>query len=180
MTLSSITFIPTTDKHKKTMPKYSDFLKAVLYPDRILENGRNIEKNNCYTIQHFAYQCLRSRNDAGFPYGDTTPTEMVFTIRLAHPDDGKVFYHQMQSNELFEHTFIFNATFGPFCRLESFEDAMVVKGYVVDVNEDYDTAVLADGTMNQIRMEVCLLVSSITYAGRDDNYKRLEITHYNI
>ena len=60
--------------------------------------------------------------------------------------------------------------------MESFEDAMVVKGYVVDVKEDYDTAVLEDGTMNQIRMEVTLLVSSITYLGKDDNSKILEIT----
>jgi hypothetical protein len=51
-----------------------------------------------------------------------------------------------------------------------------VKGYVVDVKEDYDTAVLEDGTMNQIRMEVTLLVSSITYLGKDDNSKILEIT----
>ncbi|MBR0165813.1 MAG: hypothetical protein IJQ13_02915 [Prevotella sp.] len=161
------------------MPKYSDHLKAVLYPGSFLENGRNVEKKTCSTIQHFAYQCQRSRNDAGFPYGETTPTEMVFTIRLGHPDDGKVFYQQMQSNELFEHTFIFNATFGPFDRLESYEDAMVVKGYVVDVNEDYDTAVLEDGTMNQIRMKVTLLLSSITYTGKEEKGNRLlEITHY--
>lgn len=158
------------------MPKYSDHLKAVLYPDSILEHGRNIEKRVCHTIQHFAYQCRRSRNDAGFPYGGTTPTEMQFTIRLGHPDDGKVFYQRMQSNVLFDHTFIFNITYGPFDRMESFEDAMVVKGYVVDVKEDYDTAVLEDGTMNQIRMEVTLLVSSITYLGKDDNSKILEIT----
>ena len=160
------------------MPNYSDHLKAVLYPDSILQDGKNIEKRTCLTIQHFAYQCQRSRDDAGFPYGDTTPSELLFTIRLGHPDDGKVFYQRLQSNELFDHTFIFNATFGPFERLESFEDAMVVKGYVVDVKEDYDTTVLEDGTMNQIRMEVRLLLSSITYAGKDDNYKRLDITRY--
>ena len=51
-----------------------------------------------------------------------------------------------------------------------------MKGYVVDVKEDYDTTVLEDGTMNQIRMDVTLLVSSITYLGKDDNSKILEIT----
>ena len=160
------------------MTKYSDHLKAVLYPDSILENGRNIENRTCHTVQRFSYQCRRSRNDAGFPYGDTAPSEMLFTIRLGHPDDGKVFYQRMLSNELFDHTFIFNATFGQFDRLESFEDAMVVKGYVVDVKEDYDTTVLEDGTMNQIRMEVTLLLSSITYAGKDDHFKKLEITRF--
>ncbi|MBP5776436.1 MAG: hypothetical protein J6W56_02685 [Prevotella sp.] len=158
------------------MPNYSDYLKAVLYPDSILENGRNVEKRACHTIQHFAYKCQRNRNDAGFPYGETTPTEMQFTIRLGNPDDGKVFYQRLQSNELFDHTFIFNITFNQSDRMDSYEDAMVVKGYVVDVKEDYDAVVLEDGTMNQVRIEVTLLISSITYMGKDDNSKILEIT----
>lgn len=158
------------------MPNYSDYLKAVLYPDSILENGRNVEKRACHTIQHFAYKCQRNRNDAGFPYGETTPTEMQFTIRLGNPDDGKVFYQRLQSNELFDHTFIFNITFNQSDRMDSYEDAMVVKGYVVDVKEDYDAVVLEDGTMNQVRIEVTLLISSITYMGKDDNSKILKIT----
>ncbi len=93
------------------MLKYSDHLKAVLYPENLQEVGNNVEKRLCQTIQHFSYKCQRSRNDAGFPYGETTPTELQFTIRLGAPDDGKVFYQQMQRNELFDHTFIFNASF---------------------------------------------------------------------
>ena len=160
------------------MPKYSNYLKAVLFPNHMMENGRNIERRACYTIQQFAYQCQRSRNDAGFPYGNTTPTELKFVVKLESPESGKVFYQRMKSNELFDHTFIFNATFDDFGRLVSYEDAMVVSGYVVDVMEDYDTAVQEDGTMNQILIEVRLLLSSITYSGKEDSYKQLEITRY--
>jgi hypothetical protein len=54
---------------------------------------------------------------------------------------------------------------------------MVVKGYVVDVKEDYDATVTEDGTVQQILIQVTLLLSSITYVGKDDNSKILEITH---
>ena len=96
---------------------------------------------------HFSYKCQRSRNDAGFPYGETTPTELLFTIRLGAPDDGKVFYQQMQRNELFDHTFIFNASFDQTDRLKTYDDAMIVRGYVVDVKEDYDATITENGTV---------------------------------
>lgn len=161
----------------RTMLNYSDHLKAVLYPDSFLEVMENVEKRHCQTIQHFSYKCERNRNDAGFPYGNTIPTELQFTVKLGLPDDGKVFYQQMQQNEPFDHTFIFNATFDQNDRLSSYEDAMVVNGYVVDVKEDYDATVTEDGTVQQILIQVTLLLSSITYVGKDDNSKILEITH---
>jgi hypothetical protein len=158
------------------MLNYSDHLKAVLYPDSILEVMENVEKRHCQTIQHFSYKCERSRNDAGFPYGNTISTELQFTVKLGNPDDGKVFYHQMLQNELFNHTFIFNATFDQYDRLNSYDDAMVVRGFVVDVKEDYDAKVTEDGSVHQILIHVNLLLSSITYVGKDDNNQVLEIT----
>ena len=160
------------------MINYSDYLKAVLYPDSFLEENENVEKRLCQTIQHFSYKCQRSRNDAGFPYGNTTPTELQFTVKLGSPDDGKVFYQRMQQNELFDYTFIFNATFDQHDRLGSYEDVMVVSGYVVDVKEDYDAMFTDDGTVQQILIQVNLLLSNITYVGKEDNQKVLEIARY--
>ena len=160
------------------MLKYSDHLKAVLYPENLQEVGNNVEKRLCQTIQHFSYKCQRSRNDAGFPYGETTPTELQFTIRLGAPDDGKVFYQQLQRNELFDHTFIFNASFDQTDRLKTYDDAMIVRGYVVDVKEDYDATITENGTVQQIMIHVILLLSSISYIGKEDSSsKLLEITH---
>ena len=36
------------------MLKYSDHLKAVLYPENLQEVGNNVEKRLCQTIQHFS------------------------------------------------------------------------------------------------------------------------------
>jgi uncharacterized protein YjbJ (UPF0337 family) len=45
------------------------------------------------------------------------------------------------SNELFDYTLIFNASFDDNKRLQSFEDAMVTRGYVVDVKENFSKVV---------------------------------------
>lgn len=160
------------------MLKYSDHLKAVLYPENLQEVGNNVEKRLCQTIQHFSYKCQRSRNDAGIPYGDTTPTELLFTIKLESPDDSKVFYQQLQKNELFNHSFLFNATFDQSDCLKSYDDAMIVRGFVVDVKEDYDATMTDDGTAQQILVQVTLLLSSVTYVGKEENSKILEITRF--
>jgi hypothetical protein len=159
------------------MLNYSDHLKAVLYPDSFLEVMENVEKRHCQTIQHFSYKCERSRNNAGFPYGNTIPTELQFTVKLESPDDSKVFYQQMQQNNLFDYTFIFNATFDQNDRLKSYDDAMIVRGFVVDVKEDYDAMVKADGIVDQILIQVTLLLSNITYIGKEDHHKMLNITN---
>lgn len=160
------------------MLKYSDHLKAVLFPENLLDVGENVEKRLCKTVQHFSYKCQRSRNDAGIPYGNTTPTELLFTIKLESPDDSKVFYQQLQQNELFNHSFLFNATFDQRDRLKAYDDAMIVRGFVVDVKEDYDASVTEDGTAQQILIQVTLLLSSLTYVGKEDNSKILEITRF--
>lgn len=160
------------------MLNFSDHLKAVLYPENLMEVEENLEKRLCQTIQHFSYKCQRSRNDAGIPYGNTTPTELQFTVRLETPDDSKVFYQRMQQNELFDHTFLFNATFDQRDRLKSYDDAMIVRGFVVDVREDYDATVTSYGTVQQILVQVNLLLSSITYVGKENNSKILEITRF--
>lgn len=160
------------------MLKYSDHLKAVFFPENLLDVGENVEKRLCKTVQHFSYKCQRSRNDAGIPYGNTTPTELLFTIKLESPDDSKVFYQQLQQNELFNHSFLFNATFDQRDRLKAYDDAMIVRGFVVDVKEDYDASVTEDGTAQQILIQVTLLLSSLTYVGKEDNSKILEITRF--
>lgn len=170
-----------------------DYISSVvLYPGHLIENGKvedgyqsetgwNIEKNNCPIVQHFSYKCQRNRNDAGIPYGSTIPTELKFTILLGSSKDSKQFYQQLTLNELFEHTFIFNPSFDDSSKayLKYYEDAMIVKGYVVDVDEDFDTKGTDDNEDNLIQIEVTLLLSSITYQGREEKINRkLEITNY--
>jgi hypothetical protein len=181
----------------------SDYLKAILYTGNLMEcrydsNQWTVAKEKCLTIQHFTYKCQRNRNDAGIPYGGVTPTELEFTIRLGHPDDSKIFYELLGQNELFEFTFIFNASFKEGDSLTGFDDAMVTRGYVVDVKEDFSKGITQDGNQttdaegqtagtdvkgsrrplsDQILLRITLLLGSITYLGNEEqNNKKLEIT----
>ena len=52
-------------------------------------------------------------------------------------------------------------------RLKDFEDGMVVNGYVVSVEEQYNSLKDDDGLDKQMMLEVKLLVRSTIYMGRE-------------
>ena len=60
--------------------------------------------------------------------------------------------------------------------MKDYDDAMVVRGYVVDIKEDYAPAT-SDAT-DQMLVEVTLLLSRITYVGKEDRHMQLEITNF--
>lgn len=125
--------------------------------------------DKCFTVLHFNYECKKERNQAGFPFGDTTSTILSFTIKLMNPEDGKLFYQQMQMNEPGDYTFLFNAELQNRQVVTDSEDAMVVCGYVVDVEDDYSSTPSVDGSTEQMQIHVKLLVANITYIGTNGN-----------
>lgn len=54
-------------------------------------------------------------------------------------------------------------------RLKDYEDGVVAKGYVVGVEEVYQTDSNASGEFRQMLLNVKLLASSVTYLGYEDN-----------
>ncbi len=148
----------------------SNHLKAIIYPSNILaEEVCRIPRDRCFTVLHFNYECARNRNKAGFPFGETTTTILKFTIRLLNPEDGKIFYKQMRQNEPGDFTFMFNTNLKQRAVVTSFEDAMVVNGYVVDVEDDFTTTSEGTASTEQMLIHVQLLVASITYIGTNGN-----------
>jgi len=152
---------------------YSNHLKAVFYAGNILEEDvLNVMKERCMTIQDFSYQLKRSRDKAGIPYGPTTSTILTFTLRMLHPNDTKQFYIWLNDAHPYSCTFLFNASFTENNRLKSYEDAMVVNGYVVDIEDDYNSALMADGSAEQVVVTVKMLVNTIVYKGQNDQNDR--------
>ena len=156
---------------------YSNELKAFVVPEDFLENPKNVLKENCLTIQHFDYECEHKRNASGEVYGPTEPVILKFTVRVNSPKHAKVFYNNLLVNNSSSYSFLFNATFDQRDRLKSYDDAMIVRGFVVDVKEDYDATVTEDGSVQQILIQVTLLLSSITYVSKDDKHQVLKITN---
>ena len=145
---------------------FSNQIKALLITENISEQGVNVWQNNCYTVQHFAYECRRKRNASGTPYGPTTPSYLDFSVRIASPDSGKVFFERMHASKSFPYSFLFNASFNDMRKLTECEDAMVATGYVINLEEAYDKP-LEDGAQGQMLLRGRLLLCNIAYLGRD-------------
>ena len=154
---------------------YSNELKAVVVMENFLENPLNVMKENCMTVQHFNYECEHKRNEAGEIYGAINPVMLEFTVRVNSPRQARAFYKELVSNEHSNYSFLFNVTYNENQRLNSYEDGMVVNGYIVHIEENYTTAAQQDGSNTQIELSVKLLSRSVTYLGADNNYKSIFI-----
>lgn len=152
---------------------YSNELKALVVPEDFLDNPRNVLKENCLTIQRFDYVCEHKRNSSGEVYGPTEPVILKFTVRVNSPRHAKVFYSDLLSNIYSNYSFLFNATFNANQRMDAYEDAMIVNGYVVSVEETYSSSKNMTGEDEQILLDVTILARSVTYMGREEqnNYK---------
>lgn len=148
------------------MAVVSNHIKALLIAEDITETSR-VAQHKCLTLQHFDYKCQRPRNEAGEPYGATVSVTLNCTLRST--DDIRVFYDRLKSNAVFSYTCVFNAVFDAQKNLSDYEDAMIVTGYVIDVEEEFDSASGEKGDNEQMLVHVKILLSSITYVGRNNN-----------
>ncbi|MCR5456388.1 MAG: hypothetical protein K6F33_15535 [Bacteroidales bacterium] len=124
-----------------------------------------ITSDKCITVQKFNYQCSRNRNDAGIPYGNTTPSLLTFELRLFNEQEAKVFLSRLLDNDHYAYTFLFTASFSDSKVVNTYDSAMEVLGYVVDIDEIFS------GTANgdQAILKVTLLISSVKYIGSGNN-----------
>ncbi len=154
---------------------YSNELKAVVVMENFLENPLNVLKENCMTVQHFNYDCEHKRNESGEVYGATNPVMLEFTVRANSPRQAKAFYKEIVSNEHSNFSFLFNVKYNENQRLSTYEDGMVVNGYIVHIEENYTSSTQEDGSMTQIELTATLLCRSVTYLGADNNFRSVFI-----
>ena len=62
-----------------------------------------------------------------------------------------------------DYTFLFNASFNDQQRLKSYDNMFIVNGYVVDVEDDFDSG---EKETRQMLVRVKLFVNAITYKGK--------------
>lgn len=154
---------------------YSNELKSIVIADNILEGSMNVLKENCMTVQHFDYQCRHKRNEANSVYGVSEQVILKFTVRINSSRHAPVFYHFLNSNQPHNFSFLFNATYNANQRMSDYEDGMVVNGYVVHIEENYNTQTEGRNNMEQILMTVTLLVCSVIYLGSEKQLKSIFI-----
>ena len=117
------------------MNMQSKYLKAILWPEDLFEHEGSVLQQNCYTVQDYKYHCYRKRDEYGNPNGAIFSDYLEFSVIASSLKSSKTFYKNMDKKESTAYTFIFNATFNPTGRLNNFEDGIMVRGYVIDVEE---------------------------------------------
>lgn len=161
----------------------ADFLNALILSKDISE-GIVVGRDDGITVQDFSYKCSRRRTDAGIPYGPTVPSYLDFTIRVAAAESEKVFFERSGLNKSFRYTFLFNAKFnGKNNKLSGYDEAMIVSGYIVEMEEFFDQPVMSFDTEGkpivfsdeQQLLRCRLLLCGIEYLG-DERSSKLTIT----
>lgn len=146
-------------------------LKAIAVMADLQEQGIVITRDRCMSVEHFDYRCERKRDAKGRTYRANEPAILNFCVRINSTGQAQPFYKQLTDNGRCPMSFIFNASFDNGSRrLTDYDDGLVVDGYVVDVEEDFQSAASTDQSEQQITLRARMLVGSITYMGRNDNY----------
>ena len=144
-------------------------LKSYLVVGDMVESGVSLLSSTGFTVQEVHYDCSRKRNSRGFPYGPTQSACLYVTLKVASNESSKVFFDHMAENQPYAYSFLYDVSFSKMRQMSDFEDAMVAHGYVVDVEETYESSPNTNGAADQMLLRVKLLLTNITYIGRDSN-----------
>ncbi|MBR6841530.1 MAG: hypothetical protein IKM77_04425 [Prevotella sp.] len=147
---------------------YSNEQKAIVVVDDIIENTTIIYKQNCLDVQHLQYDCCRKLNQAGDIYGPMEPVIINFRIKVNSALHTSVFYKFLASKSRANFSFLFNATYGDYNRLESYEDGMVVRAFVIGVKQAFSGG-KEENQNSQMMLDVQALVCSTVYIGTERN-----------
>lgn len=155
------------------MPKLSNHTKAALFTENIIEQ-HVLRRENATVVQRLDYTLRRPRNDFGKPYGRMSGSELIVAT-LIGTNDTREYYERLLSNDSQIFSIVFNATYDNNNFLTSYDSAMVVEGYVVDIVEHYDDDEAKEG--NQMSLEFSFLLTSITYIGEEERHLRLNFVN---
>ena len=150
------------------MPLQVNELKAVAVMADLLESEKSITQDKCMSVKHFDYRCARRRDSRGRACHANEPAWLTFSVCINSAEQAKPIYQQLTDSKRSPMSFLFNALFSDTKRLTDYYDAMVVEGYVVDVQEDFCSAALSGQEEEQIVLRVRMQVHSIKYVGKND------------
>jgi len=122
---------------------------------------------NGMAVQQYDYTCAFQTDRVGTVYGD--PQSVTFDFSVCVMKTGQnLFYEKLQDNGPDSYSFVFNAVFEDD-KLQSFDQAIMVEGYVVDVEE------AGSNDDEQAFIRVKLLASTLTYIHKNNDKLTLSI-----
>ena len=171
------------------MPDIVKEMKATLLLQDVTSMSGSVSTDDALTVLHFSYGCSRRRTQTGNPYGQTMPSYLDFTARILNGKTAKVFMERMQNTETFQYSFLFHSESSSSISLSDCQGIIVASGYIVDLEEYFDTVKVInkvkqdDGTEKDVEVEqeqmtlsVRILLSNLVFAGKDSKNLNLIIT----
>lgn len=123
-----------------------------------------IERDRCLLVQQYDYSLSRARDSSGLPYGDTSGSTLRVTINTSTNVNTRALYRLLGVNEPTQFSIVNNAMFDELGRLVDYDSAMVAEGYVVSLDEGYDSQMRGGGN-NNATMDICILCVAVQYVG---------------
>lgn len=138
------------------------------------ENGYSLmdkfSQTNGFTVQRFDYSCEMKRDEVYRTYGASGNVIVKFSIRVMDSEQ-ILFYEKIKDTESDFFSFVFNGKFDAG-RLKTFDNAIVVEGFVVDV---YETG---SNDVNQALMNVTILATELRYVHTGGTTLTLKILNH--
>lgn len=149
--------------------------ETMLLMGDILDENVKFSQQDCVVLQKFDYVFERSCNGKGIPFGTTVNPVVEFTIKFLDESRPKSILELLNSMDMMEASFLFNVSFDKNRKVSDYDNAIVVRGYVVDVEQNYHCSALP-GEESQKLLRVKLLAADVTYAGDRSQNKTLVIS----
>lgn len=127
-----------------------------------------LSRNSLATVQSYDYNLVKIINPYGTVSDNAGGSVFKFTIRVGTKDNLTVYYERLQQTFQTAFSLLFNPIFDDSGNLVSYGGALIIRGYVVDLEEIYDRQ-LADTQGEQMSLSVNVLIKKIIYIGENNN-----------
>lgn len=130
---------------------------------------KTVTQSQLMRVDNYHFTLQRSRNSFGVPYGASSCNIVDITISVGTRDSLKVFYERLSETSKSTISLLFNVEcdqdgyFTPECC----DGVTVLEGYIVDIQEQYDTVTNEAEDTSIIKIK--LLADGITVVGSTHN-----------
>lgn len=132
-----------------------------------------VSKKDCLIIQHYNYICSHPRDSHGKPYGSTNCALLDIVINIDNFHTVHNFYEMLQKQEAYTFSLFFNAVYDEQQYIKSYDQVLKVDGYVVDVEESFDSETPEASNREQMFFKVRLLLSKIKFISDNNSVQQI-------
>lgn len=155
-------------------------MTTYLYPAELPNELKGVLRDSCFHIIRYAFECSRSLNDLGLPYGPTLPSTLEFTCKARKVGKIKSLYQLLSKAQTGTYTFLIGPVFSDSTNasskyLISYDEVMTVRGNLIDIVDVYSTK--DNDEANQMIVTAKLLINEIVFGGGETSKNRILKTY---